>query len=199
MEAAGAPLPEAQGISNKEGSEVFRRILAGAEEPNILVSETDLSLLLLSARPQRYRLTTAVESPDIEERETTEAPTGRRLHPRPDLPTDYVPPEPPTEKVLAAIWSEVLGIDRVGVNDSFLELGGNSLVMVKVMEALEVRAGMKVNLRALFHQTLGQIASTCDAKVAEEEPAPAGRTGRSVLSALGRLVSPRDRRGRSRE
>jgi acyl carrier protein len=122
-------------------------------------------------------------------------PSGRQVHPRTDLPTDYVPPETPTEKILAEIWSEVLGIDRIGVNDSFLELGGNSLVMVKVMDALETKAGIKVNLRALFHQTLGQIASTCDAKASVEEPAPASRTARGMLSALGRMVVPRGRSG----
>ena len=74
-----------------------------------------------------------------------------------------------TEQMLAEIWIEVLGVEQVGVHDSFLELGGSSLTMVQVMSVLEQRTGVKVNLTAFSHQTLGQLAVLCEERIAAEK------------------------------
>jgi hypothetical protein len=52
---------------------------------------------------------------------------------RPELPMPYVAPATATERLLAGIWSDLLGIDRVGIHDSFLELGGDSLVAARAV------------------------------------------------------------------
>ena len=69
---------------------------------------------------------------------------------RPELETPLVPPRTPVEETLAEIWVEVLGVDRVGILDNFLELGGNSLqasrIAVRVIRAFGVRAASSLPL-----------------------------------------------------
>jgi acyl-CoA synthetase (AMP-forming)/AMP-acid ligase II/predicted O-methyltransferase YrrM len=55
---------------------------------------------------------------------------------RPSIDTPYQAPQGPVEEVLASLWAEVLGIDRVGSHDGFLELGGHSLLAVQVQTRL---------------------------------------------------------------
>jgi amino acid adenylation domain-containing protein len=52
---------------------------------------------------------------------------------RPELETSFVAPQTPAEKTLSEIWVEVLKIDRVGVDDHFLELGGHSLMATQIV------------------------------------------------------------------
>ncbi len=54
-------------------------------------------------------------------------------HQRPDVDTPFEEPEGPIEKRLAAIWQEALGLDRVGRNDDFFEIGGHSLLAVNIL------------------------------------------------------------------
>jgi amino acid adenylation domain-containing protein len=69
---------------------------------------------------------------------------------RPDLAGEYVAPRDGTEALLAQIWAELLGLDRVGAHDNFFELGGDSLLSVRVMTAVSDRAGVNVELSAIF-------------------------------------------------
>ena len=61
----------------------------------------------------------------------------------------YEAPIGPVETKLAEIWSEVLGVERVGRDDSFFGLGGHSLLAIRVLERLR-RAGFEGDVRALF-------------------------------------------------
>ncbi|HEY0195912.1 MAG TPA: amino acid adenylation domain-containing protein, partial [Kofleriaceae bacterium] len=59
-------------------------------------------------------------------------------------------PETDTERALAALWSELLGVTRVGANDDFFELGGHSLLMARLLHKLDEQFGIKFPLRRLF-------------------------------------------------
>jgi len=72
---------------------------------------------------------------------------------RPSLAAAYVAPETPAEEGVAAIWCEVLGIERVGVHDDFYELGGNSLLLPQVMHRLKRDFQVEVPLRSLAEET----------------------------------------------
>lgn len=61
----------------------------------------------------------------------------------------YVTPEGETEVALAELWSELLGVERVGSADNFFELGGHSLLAVTLCERLRAR-GLHVDVRAVF-------------------------------------------------
>ncbi len=62
----------------------------------------------------------------------------------------YVAPRTPAEDTLAAIWSEVLGVDRVGVHDSFFDLGGYSLLAVRVGSRVQEAFGVSLPLHTVF-------------------------------------------------
>jgi amino acid adenylation domain-containing protein len=62
----------------------------------------------------------------------------------------YEEPQGETERVLAAIWSELLKVERVGREDNFFELGGHSLLAVKLMQQIQTRLGVKISLLEVF-------------------------------------------------
>ena len=69
------------------------------------------------------------------------------------------PPRNPTEESLAAIWREVLKLERVGIHEDFFELGGHSLLAVTLVERMR-QAGLQADVRALFARpTIAQLAS----------------------------------------
>ncbi|NKI73105.1 amino acid adenylation domain-containing protein [Dickeya sp. CFBP 2040] len=61
----------------------------------------------------------------------------------------YVPPQGDMEVTMASIWEELLGIERVGRQDHFFELGGYSLLAVRLIEQLR-RRGLSIEIRTLF-------------------------------------------------
>jgi amino acid adenylation domain-containing protein len=70
----------------------------------------------------------------------------------------YEPPQGEIEQTLAAIWSQLLGIDTIGRHDNFFELGGHSLLAVQLIERLR-QAGLKGEVPALFaNPTLSALA-----------------------------------------
>ncbi|QBN32416.1 amino acid adenylation domain-containing protein [Xanthomonas oryzae pv. oryzae] len=72
----------------------------------------------------------------------------------------YVAPEDAFEQVLAALWSELLGVAQVGRHDDFFALGGHSLLAVKLIERLR-RLGWQIDVRTLFASpTLAALAGT---------------------------------------
>ncbi len=71
----------------------------------------------------------------------------------------YLAPRSPAEAKLAAIWAEVLRVERVGVRDNFFELGGHSLLAVRLFARIEAVFGKKVPLACLFQaSTIEQLA-----------------------------------------
>ncbi|QPQ89135.1 AMP-binding protein (plasmid) [Burkholderia gladioli] len=77
----------------------------------------------------------------------------RRALPAPDSSAyaqrGYEPPQGEAEIILASIWAELLGLERVGRHDNFFELGGHSLLAVRLMERLR-RLGLSVEICILF-------------------------------------------------
>ncbi|MEV2240432.1 amino acid adenylation domain-containing protein [Micromonospora sp. NPDC049891] len=69
---------------------------------------------------------------------------------RPDLANPYEAPRDDLERTVAAAWSRLLGIERVGVHDNFFELGGHSLLMAELRGALQDALDRPVTLVELF-------------------------------------------------
>jgi amino acid adenylation domain-containing protein len=72
---------------------------------------------------------------------------------------DYVAPRNSTEEQLAAIWAEVLGLKKVGVNDNFFDLGGHSLNVLQVISRMQSAFDLELPLASLFKSpTIGTLA-----------------------------------------
>ncbi len=73
--------------------------------------------------------------------------------------TEFVAPRTPVERAIAEIWTEVLGVERIGVHDGFFALGGQSLLATRVAARLRERFGVAVPVRDLFTaQTVAAVA-----------------------------------------
>ncbi|MBW8875033.1 MAG: non-ribosomal peptide synthase/polyketide synthase [Acidobacteria bacterium] len=116
------------------------------------------------------------------DRQALPAPGGAR----PELGEEYTAPRTAVERALAEVWSEVLDLDRVGVEDNFFTLGGDSILSLRVL-ALAGERGIALSLPDLFrHQTVAELAA-----VAASGAAAAG-LARPVTSPFS-LISPADR------
>ncbi|MEU7876514.1 amino acid adenylation domain-containing protein, partial [Dactylosporangium sp. NPDC049140] len=71
---------------------------------------------------------------------------------RPELAGGFVAPATPAEELLAGVWGEVLGVDRVGVHDNFFELGGHSLLATQVVSRVRAVFGVELPVAALFDE-----------------------------------------------
>jgi len=98
---------------------------------------------------------------------TPNGKVDRRALPEPDFSRSeeaYVAPETETETALAEIWSELLGIGRVGAHHSFFEAGGHSLLAMRLTTAVLQRLDVELPLRTVFETPrLRDLAARVDA------------------------------------
>jgi acyl carrier protein len=97
---------------------------------------------------------------------TPNAKVDRKALPAPDwghIESDaaHVAPRTPFEEVLAGIWSQVLGVERVGVHDNFFEVGGHSLLATRFVSRVREVFQVELPLRRLFETpTVAGIAES---------------------------------------
>ncbi len=85
----------------------------------------------------------------------------RRALPKPEGGgTEYVGPRNEIEEVLCGIWSELLGVEHVGVHDNFFHIGGHSLLATQVVSRVRNSLGVEVPLRAIFANPT--VAGMCE-------------------------------------
>jgi amino acid adenylation domain-containing protein len=86
-------------------------------------------------------------------------------------PATFLAPRTPIEERLAGIWSEVLGIERVGVQDNFFELGGHSLLAAQVISRTRSSFSTELPLRRIFETptVAGLAAAIYEMQTAETE------------------------------
>ena len=118
------------------------------------------------------------------DRKALPAPGGRR----PELDAAYEEARTPAEEQLVWIWEEVLGVQPVGIGDDFFDLGGDSLLAVRLFERIEKRMGRRLPLMTLSEApTVKGLAAI----LREEEPETGG-----AREAKGALVAIRAGGGR---
>ena len=99
----------------------------------------------------------------------------RRALPQPEFNNPDIDADPvtPTEVGLAAIWSELLDITRVGLHDDFFQLGGHSLLATQVVARIRNRMGRALPLKSLFNcPTVAQLAKLLDESDPGDERVP---------------------------
>src|SRR5581483_9312697 len=88
---------------------------------------------------------------------------------RPELQSSYVAPQTEMEKRVAAVWEEVLQIDRVGIDDNFFELGGHSLLAVQVQNRLQLRLNRDFSVIEVFQCPTVRVLAR---HLEQQEPQP---------------------------
>lgn len=97
---------------------------------------------------------------------TVNGKVDRRALPQPGQESrrEWTAPRTATESKLAAVWAEVLGIERVGVHDNFFELGGDSILSLQVISRAKAQ-GLSLTPRHLFqYQTIAELAKAAGDK-----------------------------------
>ena len=130
------------GLSSDEGRDVFRRLLASSL-PHVLVSTRDLPSRI-EAQVREARELAGDGDPGAM------AMAASAAHARPKLATAFVEARTETERAVAKMWADLLGIEAVGAEDDFFELGGNSLLLMQVSVRLRADLDVALSMRELF-------------------------------------------------
>ena len=85
---------------------------------------------------------------------------------------DYVPPRTPFERTLAEIWSEVLGVEAIGVHDDFFEQGGHSLIATRLVSQMRRSFDVEIPIRAVFEKRTIENLAFYIAELQAGEAAP---------------------------
>lgn len=132
-----------EGILTQEGADALMRVLAQSSAAQVVVSPQDLTALLAKLHAPVAR-----------------APAAQ------DVDADasgFKVPRTAIEKLIAGLWSELLGVARVGLEDNFFDLGGHSLLAVQAINKLKKRTGKPLALTALLEApTVESLAALID-------------------------------------
>jgi amino acid adenylation domain-containing protein len=123
-----------------------RTALAAVLPPYMLPAE----VVVVAALPR-----TATGKIDRRALPDSENPAGRET-------SSHRAPRTPLEQLIAGVWTELLGVERISVDDTFVDLGGHSLLAVQVSAHLRKKAGLRINPDQMMLQTLGQFAASLE-------------------------------------
>ncbi len=93
------------------------------------------------------------------DRKALPAPEGGR----PELESAFVAPQNEIERAIAGVWQEVLGVEQVGIDDNFFDLGGHSLLLVQVQSKLKKVLDREFSIVDLFkYPSINALAKSLD-------------------------------------
>jgi len=157
--AAGMKIPDGIGWDGPEGALVFERIVNGPALSQVVISTTDLQIRLGDIDNGMLDILTSIAS----------TPVTRRAHSRPSLQTGYVAPEGDLAQALAALWTEMLGIEPIGMHDNLFELGGDSLLAIQILARVRKTFGIELHPAAFFKApTINDLAMLIESRLIEE-------------------------------
>ena len=140
-----------QGIKAEEGAVAFARVM-GTQVSQITVSSLDLDAL------KQQTTLDLVQS---------ESDAGFE---RPDLDSDYAAPETDIERTLAAMWQDLLGVADVGIDDSFFDLGGHSLIAVRLFAQVKKAYRIDLPISVLFEApSIRKIAALLEDQIGPQD------------------------------
>lgn len=163
------------GVLTVEGLEGLRRILLTDPGPQVIWSAEGIHRRVdASGRVDRA----AVVAASV----TTTAPSSGGQRP---LTTAMVPPSTPSEAAVCELWQDSLGIDQIGIDDDFFDLGGNSLTAVQLVSRISDRFHSRLAVFELFDaRTPRVLAELIDNKLLEQVMAMSEDEAALVLAQL---------------
>ncbi|MET0334496.1 MAG: KR domain-containing protein, partial [Rhizobacter sp.] len=134
-----------QGIAPAEGLQAIQRLLASDMPAEVIVSSMKVEDLLAQA--------------DSISQASLAAGADTRFS-RPELDSDFAPPRDVFEKGLAELWGKLLGVEGVGINDSFFDLGGHSLIAVRLFNEIADKFDVDLPMSVLMQSpTIDRLAA----------------------------------------
>ncbi|MCB0640531.1 MAG: hypothetical protein KDC44_02790, partial [Phaeodactylibacter sp.] len=92
-----------------------------------------------------------------------------RLYARPNLRQEYIAPRNDLEQKLVELWRQTLHIDRIGVRDSFFELGGDSVLAAQILSLAQKTFGIRINPQDAFSAfTIERLAEMLEAEILKQ-------------------------------
>ncbi len=176
LDADRADYRQRYGFTAEAGCALLDRLVAGV---------SGAVVALRQELPEAMRALKAINDLDelLDSTTAATADTSSTRFPRPPLRTDYAAPRSTLETTIAEVWGGYLGIDRVGIHDPFFDLGGNSLVGIAMVTAIERLLERRIAPAMLFgHPTVAEFASALEEAA---QPGPAGGAGLAIGSARG--------------
>ncbi|WOB07296.1 polyketide synthase [Piscinibacter gummiphilus] len=147
-----------QGIAPADGLKALDRILRGDMPSEVIVSSMKIDELIAQAES----LSRAALS------------TGEARFSRPELDSDFAPPRDSFEKGLAELWGKLLGVEGVGIHDSFFDLGGHSLIAVRLFNDIADKFEVDLPMSVLMQSpTIEGLATLVRGEAYSEEAAAA--------------------------
>lgn len=136
---------DANDILPSEGVEAFKRLFHQYYVPQMVIS------------PKNFL--DKVKEISFEEEKKEEALGNQETHQRPNLFIKYEPPNNEIEVTICQIWEGALGISGIGIDDNFIELGGNSLIGIQIIARMTEVFPIDFNVDALLENpTIRQIS-----------------------------------------
>lgn len=135
LQAIGGNLAQLA-LTPEEGGEILRRVITAVPYTQVLVSTGDLQQRLDEAQHKIESLRGAKHD--------------QSFYDRPDLWTEYVAPRNDAEEKVVAIWQQLLGINKIGINDNFFDLGGHSLLATQLRNHIYETFQVELPIQALL-------------------------------------------------
>ncbi|MBL6449163.1 amino acid adenylation domain-containing protein [Fulvivirga sp. 29W222] len=146
--------------ANKAGEKEICAYLVAKSKLNAKQLKKDLALFLPDYMVPQHIL--IIDSFPL----TSNGKINRRLLPDPDKPTElsgYITPRNETEKQLSKIWQSILGLQKVGVNENFFDIGGHSLKATQLISQVQKEMDVDLSIREVFtYPTIMELAHIID-------------------------------------
>jgi acyl transferase domain-containing protein len=141
-------------MNEDEALEAFDRILAALPSGRVIVASADLD-----ARYKKWVRPQALVSNPVKDHQQV----------RPELGSDFAQATTSIEQALCEIWCDLLGYETIGIHDDFFELGGDSMLGIRLIGSVVQRLGHRLPLTVfLEHPTIHQMAQAVERKVQGE-------------------------------
>lgn len=138
--AAGSNLPEGAGIDPELGMRAFERIVNAVDQSQAVVCADDVNARLYMDADAMFASVSA--------QPIASSPAGVR--PRPSMSSAYIAPHGALETGLVDLWIEATGISPIGTHDDLFELGGDSLLAIRILANVRAKYGVSIQPAVFF-------------------------------------------------